>query len=78
MVEILQPVRAFAFAATLQPRVVEGLLSGDTTRVKLTKTIAVERLAQLRATCGIIRIGHEIGRRDLAGLGAHQTFSISP
>jgi required for meiotic nuclear division protein 1 len=41
--DTLQPVRAFAFAATLQPRVVDGVLQGATSRVKLTKTIAVER-----------------------------------
>jgi uncharacterized Rmd1/YagE family protein len=41
--EALQPVRAFAVSATLQPRMVEGLLSANAERVKLTKTMAVAR-----------------------------------
>ena len=40
----LLPIRAYAFAATLQPRVLDHLLPPDATRVKLTKTIAVARL----------------------------------
>jgi uncharacterized Rmd1/YagE family protein len=41
--DLLLPVRAFAVSATLHPRMVEGLLSADAERVKLTKTIAVTR-----------------------------------
>jgi uncharacterized Rmd1/YagE family protein len=40
----LLPIRAYAFAATLQPKVLDNLLPADATRVKLTKTIAVARL----------------------------------
>jgi uncharacterized Rmd1/YagE family protein len=61
--ETLLAVRAFAFAATLQPRVVEGLLSGDTTRVKLTKTIAVER----RGVGGWV-VAHDFGAIVFVGI----------
>jgi required for meiotic nuclear division protein 1 len=37
------PVRAFAVAATVQPRTVEGLFPPAAERVKLTKTIAIAR-----------------------------------
>ncbi|MDP9152453.1 MAG: hypothetical protein M3O36_21210, partial [Myxococcota bacterium] len=36
-------LRAFAVAATLQPRSVEALFATHTERVKLTKTVAVAR-----------------------------------
>jgi len=41
--ERLRPVRAFAVAATVQPRAVEALFAADAERLKLTKTIAVAR-----------------------------------
>ena len=42
----LLPIRAYAFAATLQPKVLDNLLPADATRVKLTKTIAIARLGE--------------------------------
>jgi uncharacterized Rmd1/YagE family protein len=39
----LIPVRAYAVAATVQPRMVEALFSPEAERVRLTKTIAVVR-----------------------------------
>jgi uncharacterized Rmd1/YagE family protein len=41
--DALVPVRAYAVAATVQPRMVEALFSPDAERIRLTKTIAVAR-----------------------------------
>ncbi len=45
MAETFVPVRAFAFSATVQPKVVADLFPPSVERVRLTKTIAVLRYA---------------------------------
>jgi uncharacterized Rmd1/YagE family protein len=59
----LLPIRAYAFAATLQPKVLDNLLPADATRVKLTKTIAIARLGE----SGWI-VAHDFGAVVFVGL----------